>query len=93
MGYQPMEFINAYIENTKLQAELVLEDRPVARAIVKLVQSLDEDEEWTGYMSTLLGELDEIAATQLDLNTKTEKYWPKSASALSRKIGEIKPPH
>ena len=91
MGYKDMEFINAYADNTKLQSDLVLEDRPVARAIVKLVETIEEDDEWTGYNTTLLGVLDEIAATQLDLNIKMEKLWPKSASALSRRIGEIKP--
>ena len=91
MGYQPMEFINAYADNTKLQSDLVLEDRPVARAIVKLVEPMAEVKEWAGLTTTLLGELDEIAAIQLDLNTKTEKLWPKSASALSRRIAEVKP--
>ena len=62
MDYQPMEFIKAYIDNTKLQSDLVLEDRPVARAIVKLVETLEEGKEWTGYNSTLLGELDEIGS-------------------------------
>ena len=33
MRYKPMEFINAYTDNTKLQSDLVLEDRPVTRAV------------------------------------------------------------
>ena len=91
IGYEPNEFIDAYADNTKLQSDLVLEDRPVSRAMVRLVEALEEGEEWSGLTSTLLHEFDEIAATQLDLNTKVEKLWPKSPSALSRRIGEIKP--
>jgi len=91
MGYKPMEFINAYTANTKLQSDLVLEDRPVARAIVRLVQSLEEGDEWTGYTSTLLKELEVIATRDLDINIKQERLWPKAANALGYRIGEVKP--
>ena len=91
MGYQPNEFIEAYIENTKLQSDLILEDRPVARAVVKLVQSLSVGDEWAGMTTSLLKTLDIIAETQLDIDTSAERLWPKAANALSYRLGEIKP--
>ena len=42
-------------------------------------------------MSTLLRVLEEIAITQLDINTKMERLWPKAANALSYRINETKP--
>lgn len=52
IGYEPNEFIDAYADNTKLQSDLVLEDRPVSRAMVRLVEALEEGEEWSGLTST-----------------------------------------
>ena len=60
-----MEFIDAYADNTKLQSDLVLEDRPVARAMVRLVEALVEDEEWSGLIVASFSEFDEIALTNL----------------------------
>ena len=48
MGNKPLEFIDIYKDNTKLQHDLVLEDRPVARALVRLVDSLSEGKIWEG---------------------------------------------
>jgi hypothetical protein len=57
MGYKDNKYIKVYVDNTKLQSDLILEDRPVARGIVKLGELLEEGEEWIGYLSKLLEEL------------------------------------
>lgn len=83
MDYQPMEFINAYEENKKIKTETVLADSSVAQTILKLVESGN----FRGTATQLLQKL-EIIAQELGTNTK-EKTWPKSASALSRKLNSL----
>ena len=45
MGYDDNEFVEAYADNIDLQTDLVIEDRPVARAIIKLVEELPEGQQ------------------------------------------------
>lgn len=84
MGYKPMEFIKAYEENKNVKTETVLADSPTAQAVLKLVESGD----FRGTATQLLHELEPIAQ-ELGTNTKG-RAWPKSASALSRKLNELK---
>jgi hypothetical protein len=37
MGYEPMEFINAYKENRKTKSEVIIDETPVAEAVVSLM--------------------------------------------------------
>lgn len=91
MGYKDMEFIDAYTENIDLQTDLVIEDRPVAKAIIKLVEVLPGGEQWEGSTTDLLAKLNGIAiGLNIDTSGK-ERMWPKSASSLSYRLSEVKP--
>lgn len=83
MRYDDFDFINAYEENKSIKTETLLADSSVAQAILRLVESND----FRGTATQLLQKLETIAQ-ELGTNTK-EKTWPKSASALSRKLNSL----
>lgn len=87
IGYKPGEFVRVYHENQKLQTEFVIEGSPIAFAITRLMQDHKEDG-WSGTATQLLIEL-EYLTDELRINTKS-RSWVKSASALTRKINEVK---
>jgi hypothetical protein len=88
MGYEPMEFIKAYHENIDLQTDVVLEDRPVARAIIEFIE-LEPGQKWSGTTTELLARL-EIIAVKLQINMQKDKLWPKAANKLSYRLNEVK---
>lgn len=90
MGYKPLEFINAYNANTDLQTDLILEDRPVARAIIKLSESFADGEFWSGSTTELLHRL-QVIAMDLKIDIHKDNSWPKAANSLSFRLNEIKP--
>jgi hypothetical protein len=91
MGYHDNEFINAYAENVDLQTDLVIEDRPIAKAVIKLVEDLPKCQQWEGSTTDLLAKLNGIAiGLNIDTSGK-ERMWPKSASSLSYRLSEVKP--
>jgi hypothetical protein len=83
MGNPDGLFMDAYYENIELQTEEILETSVVASALLKFMYS---KEEWNGTATDLLEQLDQIVGEK----TSKNKYWPKTASVLSRRINEVK---
>jgi hypothetical protein len=87
LGGTKEEFLTAYSQNTGLQSDVAMESSVVAQALLNL---LDERPYWSGSASGLLGELRQRAA---ELNIDTIHWaWPKSPSALARRLRELVPP-
>jgi hypothetical protein len=86
LGYSQEEFLEAYNENLGWQNEHAIEESPVASTIMILANEIIS--EWEGTSSELLRELKRIAGTEgIEVSAKT---FPKSPSALSRRINEVK---
>jgi hypothetical protein len=86
LGHQDVEFLEAYGVNVTTQNEAALEESVVAQA---LLEPLGRVQQWVGSSTQLLEEL-VSQSEQLHLNVRA-KAWPKSPSALSRRIREILP--
>ena len=85
MGEKNDAFINAYNQNINLQTEEVIEGSDLAIAVLELVAGFDEKEpEFSGTPTDSLVKLNLIAdANNID---RRSKYWPKTASRLSRSL-------
>lgn len=87
LGYTKEDFLTAYDINIVRQTEMLLNDNVVATAIVTFMDGKDD---WRGTPTQLLNQLDSHASlTGIDT---WEKYWPKGANALSRKLNELSTP-
>ena len=90
MGYNPMEFVNAYNENIGRQNIEVLEANLLAQAIVKFVESwYDEGRKvcWEGSTKEALEQLNKIAQRhKIDTSIKA---WPKAPNYLTRRLRPI----
>lgn len=87
LGHTKEEFLNAYQNNIIRQTEMLLNDNVVATAIITF---MEDKEEWRGTPTQLLKALSEHAMFS-NIDTR-EKYWPKGANSLSRKINELNTP-
>ncbi len=85
LGYSKEEFLKAYQNNITRQSEMLLNENIVATTLFSFVE---EKKEWEGTATELLQEL--YKRTPLDYFEKQEKYWPKSAASLMRKINELR---
>lgn len=74
-------FLQVYYENRQQLIEQAVESDSIASAIRKLIESINNDT-WEGSPNDLLIELDEREPE----NVKKEKYWPKNACILSRRL-------
>lgn len=84
LGYKAEDFLSAYNTNIRAQNEEVLDDDPVAAAVVKLMEHRDQ---WEDTPSKLLEELEQVAAS-LKINTRA-KSWPKAPNALTRRLNVV----
>jgi hypothetical protein len=84
IGYTQDEFLTAYRNNTMRQTEMLLNDNVVATAIITFMEDRDE---WGGTPTQLYLAICSHAALE-DIDTR-EKYWPKGANALSRRLHEL----
>jgi hypothetical protein len=85
LGYSKDEFLKAYQNNITRQSEMLLNENIVATTLFSFVE---EKKEWEGTATELLQEL--YKRTPLDYFEKQEKYWPRSAASLMRKINELR---
>jgi len=85
LGYSKEEFLKAYQNNITRQSEMLLNENIVATTLFSFVE---EKKEWEGTATELLQQL--YTKTPLDYFEKQEKYWPKSAASLMRKINELR---
>ena len=90
MGYQPMEFVNAYYDNIGKQNVEAIESNPVALAVEKFVNSwYKEGQEacWQSPTSKVLEKLNKVAqAYGIDTGSK---LWPKAANSLTKRLRPI----
>lgn len=84
LGYTKEEFLNAYQNNITRQTEMLLNENIVATAIITF---MEDKKEWRGTPTQLLNALSEHAMFS-NIDTR-EKYWPKGANALSRRLNEL----
>lgn len=87
LGYTKEEFLSAYRSNITHQTEMLLNDNIVAMAVFAF---MEDRESWIGTPTDFLKRLTEHASFA-DIDTR-EKYWPKGAQALSRKLNELSTP-
>jgi DNA polymerase I len=88
MGYEDMEFINAYFNNIGRQNIEAIEAHPLGLAIINLIGSFESKGEtvWQGSPGELLDLLDRIASQKM----RNQHLWPKAPNALVRKLNTIK---
>ena len=84
LGFKGEEFLTAYNANIAGRNEEVLQNNPVAQAVIALMK---DKELWKGTPSELYNVLDDIAE---NLKINTTKAWPKASNALIRKLNEVK---
>ena len=87
LGYSKEEFLEAYHVNVIRQTEMLVNDNIVATAIITF---MEDKEDWKDTPTELLQQLSNHAAFA-DIDTR-EKYWPKGAGALSRRLNELSTP-
>jgi hypothetical protein len=87
LGHTKEEFLNAYQNNTVRQTEMLLNDNVVATAIMGFMNG---KKEWESTPTELFRKLSNHAVFG-NIDT-TEKYWPKGANSLSRKLNELSSP-
>lgn len=79
------DFLNSYKANIGDQHDEVIQENPVAMAIMSF---MEEEDSWKGSPSDLFEVLGPVAEKE-KLNNKGGN-WPKSVSVLSRRINEVK---
>jgi hypothetical protein len=84
LGFEPETFIAAYKQNLHEGAVASVEAHPVGQAIRKLLENQDE---WSGKPEQLLEELNLLVSEE----TRRQRSWPKSASALGRYLRRLAP--
>jgi hypothetical protein len=85
MDYPEGAFLAAYYHNVDLQTEEAIQANPVGQCILELMADRTE---FTGSFALLLTEL-ETKAQDLKIKTEKNDFWPKSPSALSRRLNEV----
>jgi len=85
LSYGKNAFTNAYVKNDEMRNVEALEAHLLGPAILALMRRSDE---WQGTPSELLTKLEETAGNER-INTRIAR-WPKSPSALSRQLNELK---
>jgi len=86
LGYKQEDFLRAYSNNIKRQHEEVISDSTMALLIVELMKnSLKYEKSASGLLEEL-----KIIAGQKGIDIKGDSTFPKTASALSKKINELK---
>jgi hypothetical protein len=83
IGWEEGGFLAAYRRNREAANDLALEASPVAKAIQKLVDSVD----WMGTAEDLLERLRDVASEDV----KKQRSWPANALSLSNKLRRLAP--
>lgn len=85
LGYSSEIFLQDWDSVVKVQHQATIDGSPVALAILEFMR---DKEEHTDTSSGLHKDLEDVAAN-LNINTKRDKEWPKSARYLWRRIREV----
>lgn len=87
LGYRQEEFLNAYRRNIEQQNMSILNDSPVAIALIELVE---KETTWTGTPTELHVKLKEITIAQ-GMDIGQFSGFPKTANQLTKKINRLRP--
>jgi hypothetical protein len=97
IGYRPLDFINAYYENIGRQNIEAVDSHSLAHTIAKYFEEQESDESERGEQSRKVLDgspmevLEALEAFAQDNKINTDnKQWPKSSSALSRRLNQIR---
>lgn len=85
MGKNGQKFLNAYFRNKGKSNQEILKSNPLAAAVVTMMRDKVEKK---GLFSEMLRDLEKVASRH-SINMLSN-LWPASASALSRRLKEIK---
>jgi len=86
MGIDAKHFLSSYKENIATQKEVAIMSNPIAGVLTSFM-STQKDKTWEGTPAALYSNL---LATAEELKfSRTQKAWPKNASAMSRKLNEL----
>ena len=90
MGYQDLEFINAYYDNIGKQNIEAIENHPLGQAVAKFYDEEIEGKSnvWEGQPAELLEQLETIA--QIHRINTNHKSWPKEVRWLTRRLNQIR---
>jgi hypothetical protein len=88
LGYDEMEFINAYRNNLGLTSSEAVEANPVAVASINF---MEDRPTWRGPASELLDRLNAQENSKGHSNILRSAAWPKHPNKLSAKLAEIVP--
>jgi len=84
LGYTKEEFLAAYENNICRQAEMLINENVVATAIITFMK---DKEEWRDTPTKTLQRLS-VHASFANIDTN-DKYWPKGAGILTRRLNEL----
>lgn len=87
LGRSGEEFLGAYEENIRLQAEEAVRADVVAEVLLEYLEAC-KDNKWEGTATTLLNLL-KAEAEELHVSTR-QKAWPKASYALTRRLRLLK---
>jgi hypothetical protein len=90
MGNPEGELQRVYQENIGLQIDEAIAASPLSLAVVELMNSVEDDELWSGTATELSEVLNDIAETRLKISIQKIQSWPKSPNYLSRRLKEVK---
>ncbi|MFL6433014.1 MAG: hypothetical protein ACJ71O_04675, partial [Nitrososphaeraceae archaeon] len=91
MGYDPLEFLNAYYENIGRQNIEAIESHPLAHAIAKYFEEQGDEVSGKILEGSPMEVLETLEAFAQEHKISTDnKQWPKSPSALSRRLNQIR---
>ncbi len=85
LGYEALEFYNAYMEKLRRQNKEVLEADVIGDLLIKFMENR---ESWEGTPTELLKELTKLAE---EYGLDSVKGFPKAPHALTRRLNRLKP--
>jgi hypothetical protein len=90
LGYNNLEFIQAYYDNIGKQNIEAIENHPLGQEVAKFYEEeiQDKSNTWEGQPAKLLEQLD-IVAQRHKINTN-HKSWPKEVRWLTRRLNQIR---
>jgi hypothetical protein len=86
LGRKQEDFLDAYQKNIETQNEQAINEHAVASLLLKFMMDKGA---WKGTMQKLLKALVDFAE-EIGVDVSRDKYWPKVANQLSRKINEVR---
>ena len=90
MGNPEGELQRVYQNNIGIQIDEAIAASPLSIAVVELMNSIEDDELWSGTATELSDKLNDIAETKLKISIQKIQSWPKSPNYLSRRLNEVK---